>query len=142
MPRHFDHVDLRVTSFAATRAFYEVLLPALGFTRADSDDRWIQYEAADEGGVTSFFGVTEDPAHVPNATRIAFWAPSRADVDRLASRVRELGARNVEGPGFEAAFYYAVFFEDPCGNRLEVCHRTANGSEAGPDDAFSQPDVS
>jgi hypothetical protein len=21
--------------------------------------------------------------------------------------------------------YYAAFFEDPCGNRLELCHRTA-----------------
>lgn len=137
MRRHFDHVDLRVTRFTTTRPFYESLLPALGFTRSDSDATWIQYEAADEGGVTSFFGVTEDPNHVPNATRIAFWAEGRDEVDALTVLIRSLGARNIEGPGLEADFYYAVFFEDPCGNRLEICHRTANGSEAGPDDANS-----
>lgn len=131
-------MDLRVTGFADTRTFYEALLPALGFTRSDSDAKWLQFEAADEGGVTSFFGVSEDAGHVPNATRIAFWAESREAVDALAALVRDLGARNIEGPGFEAAFYYAVFFEDPCGNRLEVCHRTANGSKAGPDDARSR----
>lgn len=138
MRRHLDHVDLRVPRFTHARPFYERLLPALGFTRSDSDERWLQYEAADEGEVTSFFGVTEDPAHVPNASRIAFWAESRAEVDALAVLVRQLGAPNIEGPGYEADFYYAVFFEDPGGNRLEICHRTANGSEAGPDDATSR----
>ena len=137
MRRHFDHVDLRVPRLAALRPFYERLLPALGFTRADHYEDWLQYEAADEGGVTSFFGVTEDPEHVPNATRIAFWAETRDEVDALAALIRGLGARNIEGPGFEADYYYAVFFEDPCGNRLEICHRTVNGSEAGPDDASS-----
>jgi catechol 2,3-dioxygenase-like lactoylglutathione lyase family enzyme len=34
-------------------------------------------------------------------------------------------AQNVEGPGWEDETYYAVFFEDPCGNRLEICHRTS-----------------
>jgi len=42
----------------------------------------------------------------------------------LADVVRHAGGRNIEGPGCdEGPGYYAVFFEDPCGNRLEVCHR-------------------
>ena len=34
MPRLFDHVDLRVLRLAEVTAFYELLLPALGFTWA------------------------------------------------------------------------------------------------------------
>jgi RNA polymerase sigma-70 factor, ECF subfamily len=33
MERRFDHGDLHVRTFAEARAFYQVLLPALGFTR-------------------------------------------------------------------------------------------------------------
>jgi Glyoxalase/Bleomycin resistance protein/Dioxygenase superfamily len=106
--------------------FYEVLLPALGFTRKTEIPDWFQYEAAaPDDGPAAFFGVTESPAHVPNESRIAFWAESIVQVDRLAGIAAEAGARNVEGPGWEDETYYAVFFEDPCRNRLEICHRTA-----------------
>ena len=44
-------------------------------------------------------------------------------MDRLAELAAQIGARNIEGPLDYEAGYYAVFFEDPCGNRLEVCHR-------------------
>lgn len=128
MPRSFDHIDLRVPKLADARPFYEELLPALGFTRDARIEGWLQFEAG-YGEVTEFFGVTESPGHVPNENRIAFWAANVMDVDRLAELVARLGARNIEGPGFEAPSYYAVFFEDPCGNRLEICHRTASATE-------------
>ncbi|HEX7861141.1 MAG TPA: VOC family protein [Verrucomicrobiae bacterium] len=67
--------------------------------------------------------MTESPAHVPNESRIAFWAESKAEVDRLGEILRRAGARNIEGPIDYEAGYYAVFFEDPSGNRLEICHR-------------------
>ncbi|MEW6305553.1 MAG: VOC family protein, partial [Verrucomicrobiota bacterium] len=70
-----------------------------------------------------FFGVTESPNHVPNECRIAFRASSIAEVDRLAQVVTRAGARHIEGPAREAPGYYAIFFEDPSGNRLEICHR-------------------
>jgi hypothetical protein len=39
----------------------------------------------------------------------------------------KIGARNIEGPSQEGSEgYYAVFFEDPAGNRLEVCYRSGN----------------
>ena len=121
--RHFDHVDLRVRSFPAARPFYEVLLPALGFTRDVSIPGWFTFETADSDGATEFFGITESPTHVANECRVAFWVDSQSEVDRLAAIVRKAGARNIEGPLYEEAQYYAVFFEDPSGNRLEVCFR-------------------
>lgn len=126
MPRRYDHIDLRVRSLAEVRPFYEMLLPALGFTRDAGVEGWLTYEVPGTDGAAEFFGMTESPGHVPNECRIAFWAESTGEVDRLARVAVRAGARNIEGPGFhEGPGYYAVFFEDPGGNRLEICHRTA-----------------
>ncbi|MGH7232249.1 MAG: VOC family protein [Nitrospiraceae bacterium] len=123
MRRCFDHVDLRVRSLAEARPFYEALLPTLGFTRDAKIEGWLQYEAAGTDGSPEFVGVTESPQHVANECRIAFRADSIREVDRLVAIAVKVGARNVEGPAYEDAHYYAVFFEDPSGNRLEICHR-------------------
>lgn len=122
MRRRFDHIDLRAPRLRDVSPFYEQLLPALGFTRRVLAEGWLQFEASD-GEITEFFGVTESASHVPNENRIAFWAESNAEVDRLATVALEAGAQNIEGPMPYEPGYYAVFFDDPCGNRLEVCHR-------------------
>ncbi len=123
MPRIFDHVDLRVRDLTTAGTFYRQFLPLLGFTARAEIEGWIQFEAP--GATASeFFGVTEDKAHQPNRSRIAFWADSTRRVDELADAVRRLGAQNIEGPGFESRTYYAVYFDDPSGNPLEVCHRS------------------
>ncbi len=131
MPRCYDHIDLRVRSLSEARPFYEALLPALGFTRDVRIEGWLQFESDDADGVTEFFGVAESPQHVANECRVAFWADSISQVNMLAEIAARAGARNIEGPAYEIpqpgeTGYYAVFFEDPCGNRFEVCHRTKN----------------
>lgn len=127
MRRCYDHIDLRVRSLSEARPFYEMLLPALGFTRDATVEGWLQFEAVGPDGATEFFGVTESPQHIANECRIAFWAASISEVDRLAHIAVRAGARNVEGPSvYETPNYYAVFFEDPSGNRLEICYRTTN----------------
>ncbi|HUA37175.1 MAG TPA: VOC family protein [Candidatus Sulfopaludibacter sp.] len=122
MKRLFDHIDLRVPRLADRTNFYETLLPVLGFTRRADVEGWLQFEAAN-GVITESFGITESPGHVPNENRIAFRAESAADVDNIAEIAAGVGARNIAGPMNYAPGYYAVFFEDPCGNRLEVCHK-------------------
>jgi predicted lactoylglutathione lyase len=127
MRRHYDHIDLRVRNLAEARPFYQALLPALGFTHDATVEGWLQFEAPGEDGATEFFGVTESPYHVANESRVAFWADSMGEVNRVAEIAVRAGARNVEGPAqYEGPHYYAVFFEDLCGNRFEVCYRTAN----------------
>lgn len=64
-----------------------------------------------------------DGRGVGNDCRVAFWAASIPEVDRLAGIAVQAGARNVEGPTYEEARDYAAFFEDPSGNRLEICYR-------------------
>jgi catechol 2,3-dioxygenase-like lactoylglutathione lyase family enzyme len=126
MTRLFDHIDLRVPDLAHVTDFYRALLPALGFKRDLTIPEWLQYYAEGKGA-TEFFGVTESRTHVPNENRIAFWASSVTEVNDIARLLAKIGAKNIEGPGYEGSTdYYAVFFEDPAGNRLEVCHRLKN----------------
>lgn len=125
MPRILDHIDLRVPDLKAARPFYDRLLPALGFTQEQKIPGWVSFYG--EGPEpTEFFGFVESSTHVPNENRIAFWTGSNASVDAFAPLLREIGARNIEGPYFEDPAYYAIFFEDPFGNRLEICHRLRN----------------
>jgi predicted enzyme related to lactoylglutathione lyase len=124
--RRFDHIDLRVKDRASAQKFYEKILPAIGFTYEKSDEEWGTFYAETKGVRTEFFGFTEDKKHQPNETRIAFWADTREEVDQIAKVVRNAGGHNLEGPQVwpeYTAGYYALFFEDPDGNKLEVCCR-------------------
>src|SRR5262245_42586974 len=94
MARHFDHIDLRVSSLDKVRNFYHRLLPALGFTIEADVEGWIQFYAQGENG-TEFFGVTESPGHKPNENRIAFWAESPEAVDAFLPLLAEIGAHHI-----------------------------------------------
>jgi catechol 2,3-dioxygenase-like lactoylglutathione lyase family enzyme len=124
--RWFDHIDLRVNNRQRAQQFYGKILPALGFIRDNSDQEWGTFYAETKGVPTEFFGFTEDKNHRPNESRIAFWAESNDEVDQMAQIVREAGGKNLEGPQIWPEYspgYYALFFEDPDGNKLEICCR-------------------
>ncbi len=122
----FGHVDLRVSDLEAALPFYEALLPELGFTERYHGEEWKVWSKPEPAlPATEYFGITESRAHVPNDNRIAFWVGSADDVERLAAVVRDAGAVDVSGPK-EMPYgpgYYAVFFDDRSGNRLEIYHR-------------------
>lgn len=124
--RYLDHIDLRVKDLAKAKKFYGQILPAIGFVRDRSDNELGTFYAVGKDKPSEFFCFTEDPDHQPNATRIAFWAETRQEVDQIAQIVRKAGGRNLEGPevcpGYSPG-YYAFFFEDPDGNKLEICCR-------------------
>ncbi len=123
--RLFDHVDLRVRNRANAQRFYAAILPVIGFRVDKSGERWGVFEGEGEEAV-EFFGFTEDAGHRPNGNRIAFWASTREAVDKVGEIARNAGAKNIEGPELCVEYspgYYAVFFEDPDGNKLEVCFR-------------------
>jgi catechol 2,3-dioxygenase-like lactoylglutathione lyase family enzyme len=126
----FDHFDARVRDLAAARAFYDVLMPALGLTDVVEADGDVEYYRPPLGvnGPRPLFGLHEDPQHVANESCLAFTAPTPGDVDRLAQIARAAGARDMEGPEipYSSERYYAVFFRDPSGNRLEICYRRSH----------------
>jgi catechol 2,3-dioxygenase-like lactoylglutathione lyase family enzyme len=122
----FDHVDLRVSGFSKVRQLYDTLLPAMGFSRVAEDADSICYYRPGDDRSAPFLGLVLDPAHRPNGTRLALRAGSRAEVDRLAAIARSAGAEAFEAPHVCEEYtplYYAAFFEDVDGNKLEICFR-------------------
>ncbi|MGH7729325.1 MAG: VOC family protein [Vulcanimicrobiaceae bacterium] len=118
--RLLSHIDVRVADRARATAFYDALFGALDFTGRTGEE-WTSYaDRSQPGPMREWFGFTVDPAQRAGTTRVAFTAETRADVDRIAAVVRNAGAKALEGPD-ESEGYYALFFEDPDGNRLEVC---------------------
>ena len=123
----FGHVDLRVRDLAAAVAFYEAWLPALGFTARYDSPEWKVFAVPAELPGAAYIALVESPGHVANESRIAFWAADRAEVDRVARLAAAPGARELSGPK-EMPYgpvYYAAYFTDPSGNRLELYHRLA-----------------
>ena len=125
------HVDLVVSSIERSLRFYTELLGPLGFHRVAE----VEGERGETiwyiGGPGSSVGLREAQSESPPYDRyrvgvhhLAFEAPSRAEVDERAAWVRtqevELESEPQEytySPG-----YYAVFFYDPDGLKLEIVH--------------------
>ena len=122
----YDHIDLRVSDLAKARLFYDPLMSAMGFTRFDTDGRNINYYLPSRDRTQPFFGLMERPGHRGDASRVAFRAGTREEVDRLAKVAKEAGAQAFEAPENydpDTRWYYATFFEDMDGNKLEICYR-------------------
>ena len=124
MPRLFSHVDLRVRDRKKARTFYDAIFAPFGMS-ADEGATFVSYTidpSAPEAD-SEWFGFTEEPGMAEGSVRIALHAATRQLVDEVAAAARAAGARDVDGPAVVAEYspnYYAVFFNDPDGNVLEV----------------------
>jgi catechol 2,3-dioxygenase-like lactoylglutathione lyase family enzyme len=118
----FGHIDLRVRDIESAYSFYSRILPELGFKNEWRGEGSFSFQAEGKFPKLTWFGAIEDRNHIPNATRLAFAVDSIDEVDRLAGIIRSAGALNLEGPENEPymRIYYATFFDDPSGNKLEV----------------------
>jgi glyoxylase I family protein len=126
------HVDLVVSTLERSLPFYRDLLGPLGYHRVS--------EVEGERGETIYYligpatSVGLRQAMADRATphdryevglhHLAFEAASRSAVDERERWLREVGAQ-LESPAREYAYslgYYAVFFYDPDGIKLEIVH--------------------
>ena len=118
-----DHVSIQCADTAASAAFYDTVLAALGGGRV-----------LDFGDVIGF-GVPPMPEFWigPRSTgegfretHIAFTAVSRAAVDQFAAAAVSTGAEVLYEPRLWPEYhpgYYGAFVRDPDGNNVEaVCH--------------------
>ena len=127
-----SHVDLTVADLTSSVDFYDRVLGRLGYRRMDGVGAGAPcWAIADACG--GFFTIALKPArpeskaarhdrYAPGLHHLAFHADSRADVDRFHDFLREIGATVLDAPaeyGYTPG-YYAVFFADPDGIKLEV----------------------
>jgi len=118
-----DHLAIRVSDFAASKAFYGKLFPFLGFEILDEFDASIGWT----NGKTRFWISQSEPGrHHHHRTgdvgfhHYAFELQSRAEVDELQAFVRDHLHATIVDPAAEYyEDYYAVFFLDPDGLKLE-----------------------
>jgi catechol 2,3-dioxygenase-like lactoylglutathione lyase family enzyme len=129
-----SHVDLTASDLARSEPFYDEVLRHLGYERLAEAGAgapcWGVIDAA--GGV---FSIALQPArpesaavphdrYAPGLHHLAFHADSRADVDDFHRFLQGIGAVVLDPPA-EYDYtpgYYAVFFADPDGLKLEVVH--------------------
>lgn len=122
----YDHVDQRTADLGRARPIYDALLQAIGYTRVSEDAESICWYDPAAPYAQPFFSLMLDPSHRPVKTRVAFRAVDRAQLDSLAEAARRAGAQNFEAPHLCTEYsgdYYAVFFDDADGNKLEICCR-------------------
>jgi len=123
----FGHIDLRVSDLNAAASFYDALLPALGFTNRYHGEQWKVWATAEPPPETAYFALVESGGHAANENRIAFSVGAVSLKNHIAAVARGAGATELSGakPMPYGPGYYAVFFADPSGNRLEVYVRPA-----------------
>ena len=121
--RLIDHVQLVVADLAASRRFYDAVLPVLGIPLGGSAESHFWY---DELFVSSPDG-PEAAGKLTGRHHLAFQAKDRATVDVWYKAGLAAGGRDNGVPGERANYhpgYYAAFLLDPDGNNIEaVCHK-------------------
>jgi len=124
-----DHVYLAVRDLAASERFYDRVMGVLGFRKMAEPlhgEPHIHYYGR-------YFGFTIRPArletpdhdpYAPGLHHLCFRVPDEGAVDQVASELRAAGIEASIPRRYPeyAPDYYATFFSDGDGVRLEVCN--------------------
>jgi catechol 2,3-dioxygenase-like lactoylglutathione lyase family enzyme len=128
------HLDLTVLDPERSRPFYEAVLGFIGYRLADADGRGYDFDLMGPDGVAGSIGIvraegearlTPHDRHAPGLHHLALSAESRDDVDRLHELLLGIGATIFDAPAEYPQYgagYYAVFFADPDGLKLEFVY--------------------
>ncbi len=121
------HIDLTVSDFRRSKEFYARVLPLMGFERLPKEVGAVAWRGASIIAIQPARPEEKDRVHsryAPGLHHLALAAPSRAAVDALHAELVELGVAILDPPA-EYPYspgYYAVFFADPDGLKLEYVH--------------------
>ena len=108
----FDHVTIRVSDLAASKAFYSTV-----FGRESQGEEFLEWDDFSIAPV-------EDDRPLTRHLHVAFASPSREEVDAFWQRGIEAGYRSDGEPGLRTQYdpsYYGGFLLDPDGNSVEAC---------------------
>lgn len=115
------YVTLGTNDLQRAAAFYDKIAGALGVKRMMENDTFIAWG---EPGAGAGIGLTKPfdgkPATIGNGVMVALECKDRAQVDALYQLAMSLGAADEGGPGDRGGGFYAAYFRDPDGNKLNA----------------------
>lgn len=114
-----NYVTLGTNDFEKAVKFYDELLNEMGASRAFSTEKFVAWSF---GKGSTMLVVTrpfdENPATVGNGSMVALSAEDTGKVDALHAKALELGGENEGAPGLRGDSFYAGYFRDLDGNKL------------------------
>jgi predicted lactoylglutathione lyase len=115
------YVTLGTNDLPRATAFYDALLAEIGAKRLYDFGRGIAWGVAmDKPSLGICTPFDEKSACVGNGVMVALVVDSKDKVDRVYAKAMALGAKD-EGPaGPRGEGFYAGYFRDPDGNKLNV----------------------
>jgi catechol 2,3-dioxygenase-like lactoylglutathione lyase family enzyme len=115
------YVTLGTNDLPRAAAFYDALLAEIGAKRLWEVDRGIAWGVAwDKPSLGIMKPYDGKPATVGNGVMAAIVVSSKEKVDRLYRKALELGAKDEGAAGPRGDGFYAGYFRDPDGNKLNV----------------------
>jgi catechol 2,3-dioxygenase-like lactoylglutathione lyase family enzyme len=118
-----DHVSIQCDDVAASAAFYDAVLAAIGGGRVMDFGEVIGYGV---GGDPDLWLGPHTTGEGFRESHIALTAPDRSAVDRFFDAAVAAGAEVLHEPKLWPEYhadYYGAFVRDPDGNNVEaVCH--------------------
>ena len=115
------YVTLGTNDLKRAAAFYDALLAEIGAKRMMEGDEFIAWSVTPEQpglGVTKPFD--KKPATVGNGVMVALAVDSEDKVKSLHSKALQLGGKDEGAPGKRSENFYAGYFRDLDGNKLNV----------------------
>lgn len=115
------YVTLGTNDLARAARFYDAMAAELGVGRMMETDRYIAWGKPGGGagiGLTSPYD--GKPATVGNGVMVAFEARDRAQVERIYRLALSLGGQDEGAPGPRGEGFYAAYFRDLDGNKLNA----------------------
>jgi len=122
-----EHLDVTVNDLARSAAFYDTVMPALGFKRLPDNDRnnlrWANAHMS--FAIRPATQRREFDRYRVGFHHLAFKAKSRAAIDEFHRFLMREDLPVLDAPAEYPQYganYYAVFFADPDGMKLELVH--------------------
>jgi predicted lactoylglutathione lyase len=115
------YVTLGTRDLKRGAVFYDAIAKEMGVSRMMEGETFIGWG---ESGGGAGLGLTKpfdgDPATVGNGVMVALEAKHRAQVDRLHTIALANGGTDEGAPGERSPGFYAGYFRDPDGNKLNA----------------------
>lgn len=116
------YVTLGTNDLKRAIGFYDAVLAELGAARfMEEPEHFMAWKRADSScGLSITRPFDGKTATVGNGTMVALQAASRQQVDEVHAKALSLGARDEGAPGERMPGFYAGYFRDLDGNKLNV----------------------